>query len=387
MADPPPSDLQVRQPLLGRHGVDDSGCARAMQPCVQPSIRGFGTMRSAQWRPEGQWRTMTSREGRGIGLRRGDLIAGISVAVLLIPQALAYAEIAGMPPFYGLYAAALPPIAAALLASSRHLQTGPVAMTALLTFGALSVVAEPGTDEYVELAILLALVVGVMRLVLGLLRGGVVAYLLSQPVLIGFTSAAAILITASQLPTIVGVDTDSSNLLVGAWDAIVSVADWDFVAIGFALLTAGFIVGGRRLGPRFPGVLIAVVVGVVASQLIDYGGDIVAVIPEGLPPFTISFPWSSLPSLLVPGVVIALLGFAEPVAIARTFAAQERDPWDPNREFLSQGIANIASAISSGFPVGGSFSRSGIARLSGGETRWTGAVAGIACDFRGSLHH
>jgi SulP family sulfate permease len=314
---------------------------------------------------------------RGIGVRRGDLIAGLSVAVLLIPQALAYAEIAGMPAVYGLYAAALPPIVAALLASSRHLQTGPVAMTALLTFGALSVIAEPGSDEYIELAILLALVVGVIRLVLGLLRAGIVAYLMSQPVLVGFTSAVAILITASQIPTVLGVSTDSSGLLERAWDAVIAPGDWEIATIGFAVFAAVVIIGGRRLGPRFPGVVVAVVVALIASQLFDFAGATVAVVPEGLPPFTWSFPWGELPSLIVPGIVIALLGFAEPAAIARTFAAQEREPWDPNREFLSQGVANIASALSSGFPVGGSFSRSGIARLAGGETRWTGAVAGL----------
>lgn len=313
-----------------------------------------------------------------IGVKRGDVVAGISVAILLIPQALAYAEIAGVPPYYGLYAAALPPIAAALLASSRHLQTGPVAMTALLTFGALSVIAEPGSDEYIELAILLALIVGVIRLGLGLLRAGVVAYLMSQPVLVGFTSAAGILITASQVPTVLGVGETSSGLLRGAWDALIAVDEWDAATIGFAVATAVIIVGGRRLGPRFPGVVVAVVGAVVASTVLAFDGATVAFVPEGLPPFTLSFPWGDLPSLLLPGAVIALLGFAEPVAIARTFAAQERTPWDPSREFLSQGLANIASAISSGFPVGGSFSRSGIAKLAGGETRWTGAVAGLA---------
>lgn len=313
-----------------------------------------------------------------IPIKRGDLIAGLSVAILLIPQALAYAEIAGVPPYYGLYAAALPPIAAAFAASSRHLQTGPVAMTALLTFGALSVIAEPGSPEYVELAILLALIVGILRLGLGLLRAGVVAYLMSQPVLLGFTSAAAILITASQIPTVLGVQGGSAGLLHNAWDALWAFGEWDPATIGFAVFTAAMIEGGRRLGPRFPGVVVAVVAALIASMVFGFAGDVVAVVPEGLPPFTLSFPWSRLPSLVVPGIVIALLGFAEPVAIARTFAAQERTPWDPSREFVAQGLANVASAVSSGFPVGGSFSRSGIARLAGGETRWTGAVAGIA---------
>ena len=132
---------------------------------------------------------------------RGDLIAGISVAFILIPQSLAYAEIAGLPAYVGLYAATAAPIAAAFFASSRYLQTGPVAMTSLLTFGALTSVATPGTSDYLELAVLLALIVGAVRIALGWIRAGAVAYLMSQPMLIGFTSAAAILIIASQIPT------------------------------------------------------------------------------------------------------------------------------------------------------------------------------------------
>jgi len=126
-------------------------------------------------------------------LTKGDVIAGMSVALVLIPQSLAYAELAGLPAYYGLYAAALPPLAAAFFASSRYLQTGPVAMTALLTFGALSAFAQPFSQEWIELAALLALVVGGVRLALGLVRGGAIAYFMSQPVLVGFTTAAAIL--------------------------------------------------------------------------------------------------------------------------------------------------------------------------------------------------
>jgi SulP family sulfate permease len=279
----------------------------------------------------------------------GDAIAGVSVAFVLIPQSLAYAEIAGVPAYVGLYAAALPPLAAAFFASSPYLQTGPVAMTALLTFGALKGLgAEPGTTEYVALAALLALVVGVVRAVIGLARGGFLAYLMSQPVLIGFTSAAAILITSSQIPTAVG---------VAPPDALV--------------------VGGRKVHRLFPGVLAAVVVGITYSALTEYDGLTVGEVPAGLPPFSLDLPWGSLPSLLVSGVVIALIGFAEAAAISRTYAARDRTSWSPDREFVSQGVANLVSGISGGFPVGGSFSRSSIDRLAGGKTRWAGAITGL----------
>jgi SulP family sulfate permease len=308
----------------------------------------------------------------------GDAIAGVSVAFVLIPQSLAYAEIAGVPAYVGLYAAALPPLAAAFFASSPYLQTGPVAMTALLTFGALKGLgAEPGTTEYVALAALLALVVGVVRAVIGLARGGFLAYFMSQPVLIGFTSAAAILITSSQLPTAVGVAPPDGRILEKLWWAITHLPDWDPTAVVLSVVTIGLVIGGRKIHRLFPGVLVAVIVGIAYSAITDYDGLTVGDVPAGLPPFSLDLPWGSLPSLLVSGAVIALIGFAEAAAISRTFAAQDRSSWSPDREFVSQGVANIASGISGGFPVGGSFSRSSIDRLAGGRTRWAGAISGI----------
>lgn len=309
--------------------------------------------------------------------QRGDLIAGLSVAIILIPQALAYAEIAGLPAYIGLYAAALPPLAAAFFASSRYLQTGPVAMTALLTFGALTEIATPGTDNYIEQAIVLALVVGVARILLGLIRGGIVAYLMSSPVLIGFTSAAAILIIASQIPTALGVAGGSGKLLANAWDALTDPGSWSGPSLLIGGIAAAILLAGRRVHRRFPGVLIAVIVGVIFGELTGTDVAVVGTVPAGLPDFTFAFDLDNIWILLVPGVVIALVGFAEAAAISRTFATSDREHWDPNREFISQGVANLASAVSGGFPVGGSFSRSSVARISGAQTRWAGAITGI----------
>lgn len=308
---------------------------------------------------------------------RGDLVAGLSVAIVLIPQALAYAEIAGLPAYIGLYAAALPPLAAAFIASSRYLQTGPVAMTSLLTFGALSEVAEPGSTGYIEQAVVLALIVGAVRIALGLARGGIVAYLMSSPVLIGFTTAAAILIVASQIPTAVGVGGGSGRLLGNAWRALGDVGDWSWAGVVIAIATAAIVVLGRRLHPLFPGVLVALIIGIIAGQALGSDLQLVGEVPTGLPALRFTFPLNNFWNLLVPGVVIALVGFAEAAAISRTFATQDRERWDPNREFVSQGIANVASAVSGGYPVGGSFSRSSVARISGAHTRWAGAITGV----------
>ncbi len=309
--------------------------------------------------------------------RWGDVLAGATVSLVLVPQALAYADIAGMPPIHGLYAAAAAPIAAAFFASSPYLQTGPVAMTSLLTFGALSSLAATGTTEYVELAALLALVVGAVRIGIGLVRAGVISYFMSQPVLVGFTAAAALLIAASQVPAALGVEPPAGKLLERGWWALVHPGEWDGAALGMSALTAALILAGRRIGPLFPGVLVAVVAGLVWSLGFDYGAETVGAVPGGLPGLDLGLPWSDLLALLIPGAVIAVVGFAEPAAIARTFAAQDREIWDADREFISQGTANLAAGVVGGFPVGGSFSRSSLTRLAGGRSRWSGAVTGL----------
>lgn len=309
----------------------------------------------------------------------GDVVAGLTVVAVLIPQSVAYAELAGLPPHMGLYAAALPPLAAAFWASSRYLQTGPVAMTALLTFGALHVLAEPSSTAYLKLAILLAVVVGVFRVALGLARLGVLAYFMSQPVVMGFTSAATLVIIATQVPIALGVEpSEGENIFLGVWDAITHPADWDLTAVALALVAIVLVYGARRVHPLFPGVLVAVAGGILFSVLTDYQGFVVGDVPGGLPPFSFAMPWSSLTSVIVPGAVIALIGFAEASSISRVYATRDRQRWSPNRELISQGVANLASGISGGFPVGGSFSRTSVNHQSGARTRWSGAVTGIA---------
>ena len=307
-----------------------------------------------------------------------DVVAGASVALLLIPQALAYAELAGVPAHLGLYAAVAAPVAASLLASSPYLQTGPVALTALLTLGALSPMAAPGSAAYVEMAVLLALVVGAVRLAVGAVGAGIVAFLLSSPVLMGFTSGAAILIVASQLPGALGVtDLPGAGVMGQAGMALADPSAWQPAAVVLSVATVAVIHGSRRLHPLFPGVLLATVGGIVYSAAAGYSGPTLGTFPAGLPTPSLALPWMRLPDLLIPGVVIALVGFAEPASIARTFAIQDRQPWDPNREFMGQGLANLASGLVGAFPVGGSFSRSGINRMAGARTRWSGAVTGL----------
>lgn len=308
----------------------------------------------------------------------GDLLAGVSVALVLIPQALAYAELAGMPPVYGLYAAILPPIVAAFFASSPYLQTGPVALTSMLTLAALSGLAAPAGTDYLALAALLALIVGVVRLAIGVAGAGFVAYLMSQPVMMGFSSAAALLILASQLPPLLGLAATPGRELSRALAVLAQPGDWSFAALGCGLGTIAAIAWGRRVHVLFPGVLVAVIVGVLIGRYAHYTAPLVGDIPQGLPRFGVDFAWGHARELLVPGLVIALVGFAEPAAIARALATQDRSPWSANRELVGQGMANVAAALSHAFPVGGSFSRTMVNHSAGGRTRWSGAITGLA---------
>jgi sulfate permease, SulP family len=318
------------------------------------------------------------RERPSRRIQVGDLVAGVSVAFIVVPQGLAYAELAGLPSYVGLYAAAFPPLLAAFFASSRYLQTGPVAMTALLSFGALSEMATPGSPEYVRLALLLAVVVGVVRLGLGLTHGGAITHYMSHPVVLGFTTGAVFLIIASQAAVAFGVDGAPEDLLPRLWAVVSAPGSWNSHAVLLSAGVAAIIITSRRIHPLVPGVLIAVLVGLAVGGLTDYGASLVGEVEAGLPPFSLSLPWGDLPQLIVPGIIIAGVGFAEPTAIARTLAAQDRERWDPSRELVSQGVANIAAGLTGGFPVGGSFSRSSVNKLAGARSRWSGAVTGLA---------
>ena len=295
---------------------------------------------------------------------------------MAIPQSLAYAELAGLPPQYGLYALALPLLVSAAFVSSHYLQTGPVALTSLLTFGALSAGSAPGLDGYIKQAALLAVLVGLLQIALGIVRLGRAAYLLSEPVVTGFTAGAALLIIASQLPKLVGVTAGDQGVLAEAISAASRPGDWNWQAMALSAATAVVMLNSHRIHRLFPGVMVAVIAGVALSRL-GYSGPKVGNVEGGFVTLSLDFPWSSVPELLVPAVAIALAGFAETAAVSRRFASADRLPWNADREITSQGVANITSGVAGAFPVGGSFSRSSLNRSAGAVTAWSGAVTGL----------
>jgi len=294
--------------------------------------------------------------------------------MVLIPQSLAYAELAQLPPFIGLFASAFPLLVFALLASSPYLQTGPVAVTSLLTLAALPQV-EP--TQLPALAALMALMVGAIRLLLGVVRLGQLVRLMSSPVVMGFTSGAAVVIMSSQLPKALGANPPDGGVLSEAAWSLGHPGDWLWSAVILSVVTVSLFIGGRRISPLFPGVLIAVILGIVYSRAANYGGAKIDDIPEGLPPLSLDFPWDQVPTLLLGAIIIALVGFAEPASIARTFANETGERWDANQELVASGVANFVAAFSGAYPVGGSFSRSSVNRLAGAKTRWSGGVTGL----------
>lgn len=279
---------------------------------------------------------------------RGDLLAAGTVALVLVPQSLAYAELAGMPVVTGLYTAVAATLAAGLVGSSRYLQTGPVALTSLLTFGALSSLASAGSAEYVALAAMLPLTVGLLRILIGLVRWGFIAYLMSQPVVTPFTVAASLLILLSQVPGLLDVPGDHASPVLAAVDALGRPDEWSPTPIVIGIGMIGLILLGRRLSPLFPGAFIGTVAAVVVTRLGVLSATEVGEVPRGLPVPSLDLPWADATALLLPGMVIALVGFAEAASIARHYAAEDRERWNPDREFVGQGLANVAAGVFQG---------------------------------------
>jgi len=301
-----------------------------------------------------------------------DLLAGLTVAVMLVPQGMAYALLAGMPPAAGLLAATLPLIAYALVGSSRALAVGPVAIVSLLTFEAVHRLAEPGSAAYLSLAATLALLVGVVQLGLGLLRGGVVVNFLSHAVVGGFTSAAAIVIGLSQLRHLVGVPLDGAHPLATLLDLGRRIGEVHPPTLLLGLGAVALLVGSRRLARRFPAPLLVVLLGTLAVAglgLDGVGVRTVGVVPGGLPRFVWPAPsWADVVALLPTALTIAFVGFMESIAVARSLAAKERESVDADRELTGLGLANLVAGVVAAFPVTGGFSRSAVNAQAGARS-------------------
>ena len=312
-----------------------------------------------------------------------DCLAGLTVALVLIPQSMAYAQLANLPAYYGLYASFLPVIVSALFGSSRQLQTGPVAVVSLMTAAALEPLATANPEGYLVYAAVLAILVGVFQMSLGLLRLGVLVEFLSHSVVIGFTNAAAIIIGTSQLGKLFGVTAESGNHFYETiWNVLVEASQhthFPTLAMGIAALVIIF--GLKRYAPKVPGVLTAVVITSIISLLIDFeslGGKVVGNVPEGLP--SIGWPefdMSIALDLVSKAIVIGVVGYMEAISIAKAIAVQTRQRIDANQGLVGQGLGNIASGLSGAYPVAGSFSRSAVNMAAGARTGFAAIFTGV----------
>ncbi|MDC9726612.1 MAG: sulfate permease [Candidatus Thioglobus sp.] len=322
---------------------------------------------------------------------KADLVAGLTVALVLVPQSMAYAQLAGLPPQHGLYASFLPVMIAALMGSSRQLGTGPVAVVSLLTAAAVPTILPEGAsmEEYVIYASLLAFMVGIFQFALGALKLGFVINFLSHPVVVGFTNAAAIIIGTSQLNKVFGVAKgDGEHTYEQVWGTIVNAtSDTHVVTLLIALIAFAIMIAVKKFAPKLPGVLLAVTITTVIAWLIDfggsveaggYGGAIVGVIPEGLPALTMpGFDFSVMNQMIVTAITIGLIGFMEAISIAKAMAAQTKQRLDADQELIGQGLSNIVSSFFQGYAVSGSFSRSAVNISAGAVTGFSSVVTAV----------
>ena len=326
-----------------------------------------------------------------------DLVAAVIVTVMLIPQSLAYALLAGLPPEMGLYASILPIVLYAIFGTSRVLAVGPVAVVSLLTAAAVGKIAIPGTPEYIAAAITLAFMSGIILLGLGLFRLGFLANFLSHPVITGFVTASGIIIAASQMKHIFGVNADGHNILEIATSLRESIIELNWITLLIGSLTTVFLLWVRKgflplllkigLNQRVSDIFAKAgpIIAIVATTLIAWsfslterGVKVVGEVPQGLPPISLpSFSMDIWTSLIGSAILMSLIGFIESISIARTLAATKRQRIDPNQELIGLGAANVGASFTSGFPVTGGFSRSVVNYDAGAETPAAGAFTAI----------
>ncbi|NNC94909.1 MAG: solute carrier family 26 protein [Chitinophagales bacterium] len=314
---------------------------------------------------------------------KGDLSAGLTVGVMLIPQGMAYAMIAGLPPIYGLYASTVPLIIYALLGTSRQLAVGPVAMVSLLTAAGIGSMAEGGSETYIQLAILLALFVGLIQFALGVFRLGFLVNFLSHPVISGFTSAASLIIGLSQLKHLLGVDLDRSHhiheILIQAFN---NIGQTNLATLGIGLAGIILIISAKKINRSIPGPLLAVLFGVLAVWGLDLassGVKIVGSVPKGLPSFTLpSIQLDTLQALLPVALAISLVSFMESIAVAKAIQAKHKDyKVVPNQELLALGLANVGGALFQSYPVTGGFSRTAVNDQAGAKTGMASIISAL----------
>lgn len=327
----------------------------------------------------------------------GDLVAAVIVTIMLIPQSLAYAMLAGLPPEVGLYASILPIVGYALFGSSRGLAVGPVAVVSLMTLTAARTVAPPGSEAFMGAALALALLSGLFLLSMGALRLGFLTNLLSRPVVSAFVTASGLIIAANQMKAILGIAASGETMPELARSLVVNARHANAPTLAIGLASTAFLFWVRKgckpllvrigLAPRAADLLTkagplaaigASIIAVLVFDLESRGVKTIGAIPQSLPPLTLPhFDPALWQKLAIPALLISIIGLVESVSVAQTLAAKKRQRIDPDQELIGLGFANLAAAISGGYPVTGGFARSVVNFEAGAETPAAGAFTAV----------
>jgi SulP family sulfate permease len=314
---------------------------------------------------------------------RPDFIAGLTLAVIALPQAIAYALIAELPPEMGLYTAIVAAIVGALWGSSRFLHTGPTNTSALLLLSALLVVADPGTPEYILYASLMAIIVGLIKLALGLLQQGYLVYFVADSVIVGFTAGAGILIIVNQLKHVLRIHIPNTpSFQMTLYYLFPQLATTHLITLGLGILTIVLIVLIKRFRPKWPNALLSMFIASLVVYIFDLntrGVITLGELPRALPPFSTPplFDLNVLEALFSGAFAIAMMGLIEASAISRTIATESGEHLDNNQEFVGQGLASILSGFLSGFPSSGSLSRTVVNYDAGARTQFAAVLSGV----------
>ena len=344
---------------------------------VKLTMHGFGLFAARQALPFLSWKSKVNAK-----TLRADLIAALTGAVIVLPQGVAFAMIAGLPPQYGLYTAIVTPIIAALFGSSWHLVSGPTTAISIVVFSTISHHAEPGTPEFISLVLTLTFMAGVYQLVFGLARLGKLVNFVSHSVIIGFTAGAAILIITSQMKNILGVSVARGESFLHTWMEIFTKAPHlNTYVLAISLATLGLAILFKLKWARSPYMLLAMVGGSLLSLFLDgpaHGVQLVGEIPAHLPPLSApDFSFVTLRKLAPEAFAVALLGLIEAVSIGRSIATKTHQRIDSNQEFTGQGLSNIVGSFFSSYAGSGSFTRSGVNYEAGAQTPIAAILAAV----------
>ena len=340
------------------------------RPPLRPKIILHNpTMTASHWHHRLPFLSWPRLSGK---LLHTELFAGLSVGLMVIPQGVAYAALAGMPLITGIYASLLPALVAVLFSASTRLSVGPTALTAMLVSASLAGMAAPGSTEWVNLAIWLSVLTGLLQVVLGFARFGWLLNLVSSPVLTAFTQGAAVIILGSQLPALLG--------MKGGWSDLPHLSGINLYSLAFGLVSLAVLLLSKRLKPTFPTVLVVVLGAAGLSWglgLQAQGVAVVGALPQGLPVLVLphGIGWAALQQLVLPTLVITLVSFLETASSAKVDNERKGQRWDQDQDLIGQGLGKLASALSGAFPTSSSFSRSALNLYAGAQTGWATVIS------------